>query len=188
MTSSFFSPQDALHSGNVSQSSRFVVVKKVVVWFVSRGSLLSCKYLGPFYRHRRRRIPVRVYTVTGSLRRHNVSQPLLGSKDFVDANGSTEDQAGATFTVYFCCFRLLSLSLTASLLCFSHYSWCICKIWQEEEWNLHERLMEEETKPWDEDTFFGLQPFSMSFFRFETCIESIPTPWDQQLFMLTSCP
>lgn len=107
----FFSPQDAFHSGNVSQSSRFVVVKKVFVWFFSRGSLLSCKYLGTFYWHRRRRIPVKVYTVTGSLREHNVSQPLLGSKDFVDANGSTEDQAGATFTVYFCCFSLAILIL-----------------------------------------------------------------------------
>eukprot|EP00434_Breviolum_minutum_P019392 symbB.v1.2.017098.t1/scaffold1319.1/size197804/3 len=38
---------------------------------------------------------------------------LDGHSDFVDANGSTEDQ--------------------------------------EEEWNLHERLMEEETKPWDEE-------------------------------------
>jgi len=142
--------------------------------------------LGPFYWHSRRRIPLKVY-FQDPLRRHNVSQPLLGSKDFVDANGSTEDQAGHHSRFIFVVFRLLSLSLT-SLLCFSHYSWCICKIWQEEEWNLHERLMEEETKPWDEDTFFGCQPFSKSFFRFETCIESIPTPWDQQLFMWTSCP
>ena len=66
----------------------------------------------------------------------------------------------------FVVFRLLSLSLTASLLCFSHYSWCICKIWQEEEWNLHERLMEEETKPWDEDTFLWLTAFQHELFSF----------------------
>jgi len=77
-------------------------------------------------------------------------------------------QGQHSHAVYFCCFRLLSLSLTASLLCFSHYSWCICKIWQEEEWNLHERLMEEETKPWDEDTFyiFWLSAFQHEFFSF----------------------